>query len=71
MRMIIRYFDMFKEYLDDITFKPFEVSLPFEAFLRNASSSDLKIFEGLYFDKMLNRRDETIVSIINSFRKST
>ena len=33
--------------------------------------SDLKIFEGLYFDKMLNQRDKTIVSIISSFKNST
>lgn len=71
LQFVKDYFDTFKEYLDDITFKPFEVSLPFEAYLRNASSSDLKIFERLYFDKMLNRRDKTIVSIINRFKNST
>lgn len=70
LQFVKDYFNTFKEFLDDITFKPFEVSLPFEAYLRNASNFDLKIFEGLYFDKMINQRDKTILSIISNFKNS-
>ncbi|MGQ8873601.1 HAD-IA family hydrolase [Paenibacillus sp. TSA_86.1] len=47
---INNYCETFSEYFDYITFKNYEISLPFEAFLRIPKGKDLQIFEGSYFE---------------------
>lgn len=50
LEFVLDYLKMFSEYLDYVSFKSFEVSLPFEAFLRNINELDLKMFSGAYFE---------------------
>lgn len=46
----LRYFGNYLDYLD---FKPQEVSLPFEAYLRTAKDPDQRIFAASYFEDMV------------------
>lgn len=53
----------FIDFMDYVTFKSYEVSLPFEAFLRIAKGKDIQIFEGSYFeDKVYGRQDAINIS---------
>lgn len=58
LQFIKDYCEYFKGYFEYVTFKNYEVSLPFEAFLRMPKGKDLQIFEGSYFeDKVYGRQD--------------
>ncbi len=50
----------FGDHLDHVTFKSYEVSLPFEAFVRLPKPVDLQIFEGSYFEDKVYGRHEMI-----------
>jgi len=55
---ISEFCNNFAGYMDFITFKSYEVSLPFEAFLRIPKDKDIQIFEGSYFeDNVYGRKD--------------
>jgi predicted HAD superfamily hydrolase len=58
LQFITDYCSKFKDYFEYVTFKNYEVSLPFEAFLRIPKGKDMRIFEGSYFeDKVYGRQD--------------
>lgn len=53
----------FADYMDFITYKSYEVSLPFEAFLRMPKGKDIQVFEGSYFeDNVYGRQDAINIS---------
>ena len=41
---------VFEDYYHDMPMKPYELSLPFEGYLRFMKDSDLKIFEASFFE---------------------
>jgi len=58
LKFIKDYCSRFKDYFEYVTFKNYEVSLPFEAFLRMPKDNDIRIFEGSYFeDRLYGRQD--------------
>lgn len=57
LQFIKEYCNCFNGYFEYITFKNYEVSLPFEAFLRIPKTKDMQIFESSYFeDKVYGRQ---------------
>ncbi|MBY0011671.1 glycosyltransferase [Paenibacillus typhae] len=60
LQFIQDYTDYFHEYFDYLPFKNYEVSLPFEAFLRIPKPRDLQIFEGSYFEDNVYGRQNAI-----------
>ncbi len=62
----------FRDYLDYTMFKSYEVSMPFEAFLRIPTGKDLQIFESSYFeDKVYGRQNAiNIARYIENYYKS-
>lgn len=72
IQFIKDFIGYFRDYLDYISFKSYEVSMPFEAFLRISTGKDLQIFEGSYFeDKVYGRHDSiNIAKYIENYYKS-
>lgn len=59
------FYALFGEWLQDLSFKPLEVSLPFEGFLRHASLEDMDIFdEGSFEDEIYGRQKEISVKTL-------
>lgn len=50
----------FRDYREFLPFKSYEVSLPFEAFLRLSKAKDLQIFEFSYFEDMVYSRTKQL-----------
>ena len=50
----------FADFMDYITYKNYEVSLPFEAFLRIPKGKDIRIFEGSFFEDNVYGRQDAI-----------
>lgn len=60
------FYEIFGDRLCDLPFKPLEVSLPFEGFLRHAKTEDLNIFdEGTFEDEVFGgQKDISVKTLI-------
>lgn len=53
LQMVLDFKNVFKKYIEYVSFRTTEVSLPFEGYLRNSSYLDRKIFAASYFEDMV------------------